>query len=129
MAVSEQQTPSRLYHLLADRKIADGEGLPSEAELALAEEAASGLWGFLLGPIAGRVATVANASVANSASYEDIGRLLIWADHVRRRLEEGLAEVAKVTLAHEYLYELAGGYTGGGESPFTDSGAVIDDGQ
>jgi hypothetical protein len=117
--------PQRLYHVIEERALGTGD-LPSDEVLKEVESALNAVAEFLVEPTMESVIRISNAGEPNSITLEDIGRLLLWADDVRRRAEDVIDMAARVTVAVYDSYDLAAGYPRGSVSMFTDGGLVED---
>jgi hypothetical protein len=117
-----------MYDLLEERRLDKKEGIPAPRDLDEIESGLAGVHEFLVGPAAARVVKVANQAAANSITYEEIGRLIIWADHVYDSAQTIMEAAAMVNVAVRESYPLPDGYDGDG-TPFDDHGFVEDCGR
>ena len=124
MAASE--TPTRLYDLMHERAISKDNGLPDQAVLDEVESALSGVCEFLVDPIADTVTGLMVEGKANSMTYEDIGRLITWADGIRDRAMDIVESAAKVHVAAREAGSIAAGYDDPRSDLFSKIGLVVD---
>lgn len=120
--------PARLYDVIQERAIvtipADA-AIPSPEMLEEARSALSAVWEFLIQQIVRSVVGVSNIGERNSATYEDIGHLVIWADDVRDQAEQIIEDAAKVSILARRMYDIASGFEGDG-SDFDELGLPSD---
>jgi hypothetical protein len=73
------------------------------------------------------VLRVAIEGEPNSITYEDIGRLVVWADHVADLARDTASEAAKVSVAARESFSLPKGYPSDLSSIFNDEyGGIVD---
>ena len=102
----------RLYHLIEERAVLGEDGLPSAETLKEAWDTVHAAVEFLIEPIARSVIAVGNDAKPNAVDYEQIGRLLTWAENVRRTAEYMTTQCAKVVIVAHDLDSQADGYDG-----------------
>jgi hypothetical protein len=102
--------PYDLMHQLApsDDAIPDGETL-DEISLAL-----GGVQEFFTERVMRGVIHVADAGEPYSVTFEDIGRLITWADHMRDQADQIIDDVEKVLIVARESWSIAGGSRGDG---------------
>lgn len=122
--MTTSNTP-RLYDILHERFVDADVGLPTQAALEEIESALGGIHEFLIGPAAIAVVKVANEGTPNSITHADIGRLIVWADHIADSARSIVESAAMVHVVARESYSLTAGYEGDG-SRFTDYGSVED---
>jgi hypothetical protein len=104
----------RLYDLIEERAVLEPDGLPSPETLKEAWDTLHATREFLIEPIVRAVIDVGNESKPNTVTYEEIGRLLTWADNVRQAAEYITEECAKIVVVAYDLDVQADGYDGDG---------------
>ena len=114
----------RLYNLMEKRRV-DRDGLPTQDTLDEIESALAGAVEFLIDPAALAVVKVANDGKANSITHEDVGRLILWADHIANHAESLVDAAAMVNVTMREAYPIAGGYDDE-QGIFSDHGFVVD---
>jgi len=112
--------PHNLYNVIEERWLAP-DRLPTSDELDQAVSALDGVAEFLTDPIARGCVTVGNAGEANAVDFEQIGRLVLWADDVRYAVER-IAESAEMVsiIARETFPNMARGGDGDG-TPYDEN--------
>jgi len=117
--------PQRLYEVISERALREDE-LPSGEALDEVEATLSAVCEFLVDNVARSVIHVADAGEPNSITFEDIGRLLTWADSIRDRAEDIIEGAAKVAIVAHGAFDIASGYRGSG-TIFSEHGTVQDE--
>lgn len=119
-------TKRSLYNVMEDRWF-PGDRLPTPDELEQVINALDGIQEFLTGPIADGCIKVGNVGEASSVNFEQIARLVLWADNVRWTLSLIAEDAEKVSLvARESFPNLAHGFAGDG-TPYNEHGNVEQD--
>jgi hypothetical protein len=123
---SPQTATTSLYEVIEEHSIQIGGRLPSVDELEQVRGALHAVQEFLTGQIAEGVIGVGNAAKAHSITYEDIGRLVVWADQIRDLASYIIDDAAKVAIVAHDAFDLANGFEGGG-TMFSRYGSVEDE--
>lgn len=130
MATSSTVHPDRVYDIVSERKL-DDDRLPTPEELREAVSALGAVEEFLTDQISKGVIDVARRCAEEgespSVTFEDVARLIGWADSVRHYAEEILGDAEKVlVVARDSLMDAAGGYLSDG-LPFDGNRVLVDD--
>jgi hypothetical protein len=115
----------RLYTEIESRRVNRDAGLPSYEELGEAVSALGAVEEFLAGPIAEAVIRVANTCEPSSFSYEDVARLIFYADHMREQADSIVDAAAKVAHIAHFVFPQVDGYSGD-PTEFKDNGRPED---
>jgi len=102
--------------------------IPTPARLVMVADALSVVREFLVEPTALSVIRTANAGEPRSITFEDIGRLVVWADDIRGTANHMIEWAEKVDKVARGAYDLADGYRGDG-TEWTDLGGPRDYGR
>ena len=126
MASSITEKP-RLYDLMHETYAVDDRGgIPDQATLDEIETALHGAIEFLIDPAALAIVRVAVEGKANTITYEEIGRLVLFADHIHDHATSIAEAAAKVSVAARESYGLAEGYDDPHDGLFSEYGNVVD---
>ena len=126
MTSSTVEQPKGLYDIIHERDLVGEKQLPTQDVLTEAESALSAVEEFLISEIARAVAAVGSVGEPGSITFEDIGRLIVWADHVRDRADSIAEDAAKVAVVAHESYTVASGFQGDMEMLFSEDGRVVD---
>lgn len=111
-------SPDRLAHSpLLDEIAAVGgnfDRIPSIEDLYLVERVLQAVQEHLSRPIFSAVREACSTGQPHSVTYEQIGQLVTWAQHVRDRLEEIETDAAAIALMAHEANAMAAGYHGDG---------------
>lgn len=114
----------RLYHVLEARAIDEDAGLPDQETLAEIVSALHGVSEFLLDGAMSAILKVAIKGEPNTITYEDIGRLIVWADDVADHASTIMSIAARVHVAARESHSIAAGFQGDLECLFKENGLV-----
>lgn len=121
--MSETSTqPLTFYGVMEERPL-PSDRIPTPEELHQVIDALDGVQEFLTGAVSHGVIDVGITNKPNSVDWEQIGRLVEWADHVRWILETIGEDAARVSImAREVFPALARGFTFDSTPPFNKYG-------
>jgi hypothetical protein len=130
MTSNTMQPEQRLYNIASDRRAAD-DRLPTPEELREALSTLGAVEEFFTGPISHGVIQTANRVAPDPSSvtvtFEDVARLVGWADNVVLEAKSIIESAERVmVVARAFLLDSAGGYHTD-ETPFKDNGVLADD--
>lgn len=103
---------ARLYDLIDERRVPVDAGIPRAETLKDASDALGAVGEFLTNNIRAAVAHVSNRGEPHSITYEDIGRLVVWADHIRDQAQAIVEDAAVVAVLAHGSFDVAEGYYG-----------------
>jgi len=126
MTSSTVEQPRRLYEVIEERNLVGDKQLPTKDVLDEVVSALSAVDEFLINPIKMAVAAVGSIGAPGSITFEDIGRLILWADQVRNVASAVEAAAATVAIVAHESYEVAEGFRGNLEEVFSSDGYVVD---
>jgi hypothetical protein len=116
-----EDTAIRPYDLMCELAVRE-DVIPDGETLAEMSSALGAVQEFFTDRAKRAVVRVVNENNPGSVTFEDIGRLVTWADHMRDQAETIIQDVEKVLIVmRESAWALADGSTADG-SPFNDYG-------
>jgi integrase len=98
-----------LYEIILGHKVDHAGGLPSPDDLARVVDALHGVTEHLTHEIGRAVALVGVTGEPNTVTFEQIGRLLVWADYVKQLAASLVHDAAIVAVVAHESYEMASG--------------------
>lgn len=125
MSSSTVERPKRLYDVISERAVTR-EQLPSGDVLDETVSALAAVDEFLIEPTKTAVAAVGSVGAPGSITFEDIGRLVLWADTVRMHAESLLEAAAMVTVVAYQSFTTAEGFQGDLDALFSETGSIVD---